>query len=180
MTTTLRATLPLTSPEDSTINATTGVISGTPTTENSASTTVTITVTDTSSNEREVTLTLPAVEADSSSTPVTPDPVTTPPVDTTDPTVEISGVPAVSSGPFTATITFSEAVTGFTESDISISSNARLSAFRETVTGTTYTVVVTPTETGTVTLDIPAGVATDEAGNDNRAASSSLFSLHRP
>ena len=48
-------------PTGLTIDATTGVISGTPTTENSASTTVTITVTDTSSNEREVSLTLPAV-----------------------------------------------------------------------------------------------------------------------
>ena len=100
-----------------------------------------------------------------------------PPPDTTAPTVEISGIPAVSTGPFTATITFSEEVTGFTETDITTTTNVRLSAFREQTTGTVYEVVVTPTETGPLTLDIAAGVATDGAGNDNRAASqvSSLY-----
>ena len=162
-----------------TIDATSGIISGTPTTENSASTTVTITVTDTSSNEREVSLTLPAVEADSSSTPVTPDPVT-PPVDTTPPTVTITGVPAGSDAPFTATITFSEEVTGFDVTDITVSSNARLSAFRNTVAGTEWQVVVTPVNPGAVRLNIGAGVATDAAGNDNEAATAGEFDLRRP
>ena len=156
------------------IDSGTGIISGTPTTENATATTVTITVTDTSSNEREVTLTLPAVEAQSSSTPVTPPPPLTPdpviPSDTTPPTVTITGVPASSNAPFTATITFSEEVTGFTESDIT-TTNAQLSEFTETVTGTTWTVLVTPDSDGTVTLTIPAGVATDGANNDNTAAS---------
>uniref|UniRef100_UPI0026078FBF fibronectin type III domain-containing protein n=1 Tax=uncultured Eudoraea sp. TaxID=1035614 RepID=UPI0026078FBF len=37
-------------------------------------------------------------------------------------------------------------------------------------TGTTYTVDITPTTEGTVTVDIAAGVATDTAGNGNTAA----------
>ena len=101
-------------------------------------------------------------------------------VDNTGPTVEITDVPAASTGPFTATITFSEPVTAygtsfsittprsFQASDISVSANARLSAFRNTVRDTVWTVVVTPTASGTITLSVPAGAVTDRALGDNR------------
>ena len=86
------------------------------------------------------------------------------------PTVEIMGVPATSAAPFTATIMFSEAVSGFTVEDIMVSSNAMLSAFapvttEETAPDTTWTVLVTPTEDGLVTLDIAAGAARSAAGS---------------
>ena len=55
-------------------------------------------------------------------------------VDNTAPSVTISGVPATSDAPFTATFTFSEAVTGFAAGDITLG-NATASSF--TVTSTT-------------------------------------------
>ena len=102
--------------------------------------------------------------------------------DTTAPTVAITGVPGTSDKPFTATISFSEMVDGFVESDIMVSDNARLSAFRATTTDTVWEVVVTPTASGTVTLDIGAAVATDGANNDNTAATqvSSTYTAPAP
>ena len=90
------------------------------------------------------------------------------------PTVTIMGVPDTSTAPFTATITFSEPVTGFEQTDIAVT-NATLSAFAESTMdgvtpGTVWTVLVTPTVTGEVTLDIAANVAEDLAGNGNTAA----------
>ena len=89
-------------------------------------------------------------------------------VDNTAPTVAISGVPAISDAPFTATFTFPEAVTGFAVGDITLG-NATASSF--TVTSTTvYTALVTPTAAGAVTVDVPANAAQDAAGNGNTAA----------
>ena len=103
-------------------------------------------------------------------------------VDNRAPVVTITDVPATSNGPFTATITFDEVVSGLTVGDITVSSNARLSAFRNTTTGTVWKVVVTPTATGTVTLNIAANVADDGAGNGNTAAAqvSSIYTAPAP
>ena len=90
-------------------------------------------------------------------------------VDNTPPTVRIN-VPATSSAPFTATITFSEVVSGFAETDITVSNSATLSPLTETTPGTVWTVQVTPTAEREVTLTIPANVAEDAAGNGNLAA----------
>ena len=84
------------------------------------------------------------------------------------PAVTITGVPEISLEPFTATITFSEPVEGFALSDLMVT-NATPSAFTETVTGTEWTVLVTPTEDGAVTLNIPAGAA--EAADDSTITS---------
>ncbi|MBO9732725.1 MAG: gliding motility-associated C-terminal domain-containing protein, partial [Chitinophaga sp.] len=73
--------------------------------------------------------------------------------------------------PFTATITFSEAVTGFVLSDITVT-NATLSNF-QTTDNITYTVLVTPTADGAVTLQVPADVAVN-VGNNNNTASNTL------
>ena len=89
-------------------------------------------------------------------------------VDNTAPTVTISGVPATSDAPFTATFTFPEAVTGFAVGDITLG-NATASSF--TVTSTTvYRALVTPTAAGAVTVDVSANAAQDAAGNGNTAA----------
>ena len=95
-------------------------------------------------------------------------------VDNTHPTVMITGVPANSAAPFTATITFSEAVSRFVQDDIT-ATNATLSAFTEVTTaetppGTVWTVLVTPTATGVVTLNIPAHRVPDLVGNRNEEA----------
>ena len=91
--------------------------------------------------------------------------------DNTAPTVTITGVPGTTSAPFEATISFSEVVSGFAVEDIT-AENATLSAFTASTStpGTVWTVVVTPTADGEVTLSIAADVATDEAGNGNTAA----------
>lgn len=89
--------------------------------------------------------------------------------DTTAPTVTISGPTNRVNAPFTLTMTFSEVVTGFDVSDITIT-NATLSQFTEVTTGTVYTVEVTPVMGQTVTASIAAGVVTDAAGNPNVAS----------
>ena len=75
-------------------------------------------------------------------------------------------------GAFNATITFSEDVTGFEPAEISLSGAASVDA---TVTimgsGAIYTASITPTISGSLTIDVPANVAKDNAGNDNTAAS---------
>ena len=88
-------------------------------------------------------------------------------LENTPPTVVISGVPDISNAPFTATFTFSEDVTGFEIGDI-VFSNGTGSDFAGS--GTTYTVLVTAVSDGTITIDVPADVATDSAGNGNIAA----------
>ena len=69
----------------------------------------------------------------------------------------------------TVTVTFSEAVTGFVESEL-VASDGQLTAFSGS--GTTYTATLTPPDdaTGSITLSVAAGVAVDDASNDNTAA----------
>ena len=92
-------------------------------------------------------------------------------VDNTRPSVTITGVPATSSAAFSATFSFSEPVTGFLVGDITVS-NGTASSFSETTVGEVWTALITPTATGTVTVAVADGVAADEAGNDNTAATS--------
>ena len=89
-------------------------------------------------------------------------------MDNMSPTVTITDVPPTSSAPFTATFTFSEAVTEFVTSDITLG-NATSTAF--TVTSPrVYTQTIAPEATGTVTVDVAANAAEDLAGNGNVAA----------
>jgi|GEM_PF-3004773 len=67
--------------------------------------------------------------------------------------------------PFTAT--FSEAVTGFTAGDITVT-NGTVQNFSGS--GTTYTFEVVPTADGVVTVSIAANAAQDAAGNGNTAS----------
>ncbi|ACJ30122.1 Glycosyl hydrolase, BNR repeat protein [Shewanella piezotolerans WP3] len=83
------------------------------------------------------------------------------------PDVTISGASGNINAAFTATFSFSEAVTGFVMSDIS-ASNATVTNFAGS--GTTYTALITPTVAGSVTVDVAAGVAKDVADNGNTAA----------
>ena len=94
--------------------------------------------------------------------------------DNVKPTVTISGVPGNSKDLFTATITFSEDVTGFSESDITVV-GATLSGFTK-VDDDKYTVAVTPTD-GIVTLNVAADVAMDASGNKNTAADEARSAL---
>ena len=89
--------------------------------------------------------------------------------DNTAPTVTISSIASnpTKTSPIPVTVTFSEAVTGFTSGDVIIS-NGTVGAFSGS--GTTYTFDVTPSGQGTVTVDVAANTAQDAAGNGNSAA----------
>ncbi len=89
--------------------------------------------------------------------------------DATNPTVNITGASGVISTAFTATITFSEDVTGFVQGDITVS-NATLSGFSAT-NAQVYTALVTPSDDGQVTLNVASNVAADPANNGNMPAS---------
>lgn len=69
---------------------------------------------------------------------------------------------------FTATFTFSEDVTGFTIDDIA-TTNSTVSNFSST-SSSVYSVMVTPTSDGLVTINIAEGVAQDAANNGNNAS----------
>ena len=103
-------------------------------------------------------------EAGNLATPVTD----TATLDATESSVVLSSPAAsVINGAFDVTVTFDETVSGFDAGDISVS-NATLGNFAGS--GASYSVTVTPTNDGSVTVDVAAGIAQDVAGNDNTAA----------
>ena len=86
------------------------------------------------------------------------------------PTVTISGEPSdTQTGPFDVTVTFNEAVTGFTAGDISLS-GVNASASIGEPTGNAYPVTITPTSDGTLTISIPVGVVMDTETDYNVAS----------
>ncbi|MGB0522058.1 MAG: beta strand repeat-containing protein [Flammeovirgaceae bacterium] len=89
--------------------------------------------------------------------------------DNTQPTVAIQGAPAETGlSAFAVTFEFSEDVTGFAMTDVTVG-NGSISNFAAT-DGNTYTADITPDGNGDVTIDVAAAVAQDAAGNDNTAA----------
>ena len=103
----------------------------------------------------------PSAAADQFS-PITAD------TDTAAPTVTItSDASEPVSGPFPVTVTFSEPVTGFELADLVVGNG---SASELQGSEATYMATVTPTASGTVTVDIAAGAAEDSAGNPSAAA----------
>ncbi len=88
--------------------------------------------------------------------------------DTLSPTVVVStDATAPVTGPFVITITFSEPVTGFELADFVVG-NGGASALRGS--GPIYGATITPAASGTVTVDVAAGAAEDDAGNPSLAA----------
>ncbi|SFK28934.1 Ig-like domain-containing protein, partial [Celeribacter neptunius] len=69
--------------------------------------------------------------------------------------------------PIPVTVSFTEAVTGFTAADLTVSGGT-VSNFAGS--GSSYSFDLTPLGDGTVTVDIAGGVAQDTAGNGNTAA----------
>ena len=88
--------------------------------------------------------------------------------DLTAPSVTLSGPAGPVAGVFDVSVTFSEAVTGFEQGDIS-AGNGSVTAFSGA--GSSYTATITPSASGTVTVDVAADAAEDAAGHGNRAAS---------
>ncbi|MBD2722084.1 T9SS type A sorting domain-containing protein [Hymenobacter sp. BT189] len=98
-------------------------------------------------------------------------------IDTVRPTVAITSSAGASGGttgtsPIPFTVTFSENVSGFVTGDITVT-NGTISSFSGGSGISTYTFSVTPTTPGTATtVNVPANVAQDQAGNGNTAAAS--------
>jgi Big-like domain-containing protein len=112
------------------------------------------------------------------SNPVTVTVSNGPPPDTTPPSVTINQAAGqadpTTASPINFTVVFSEAVSGFTGADVTISGTAG-GTKTATVSGgpSTYNVAVSGmTSSGTVIASIAAGVAQDAAGNPNTASTS--------
>lgn len=86
-------------------------------------------------------------------------------------TDNVSG--ATTSGNVTFTFTFSEAVTGFTADDVTVS-NGTKGTFTMATNGLSATLVVSPTANAaaTMTVDVAANKFSDAAGNNNTASAS--------
>ena len=81
-------------------------------------------------------------------------------------TVTLSGPVGPVGGAFDVTVTFSEEVTGFEAGDLTVVGGT----VTVTGSGAEYAAAVTPSGSGTVTMDVAAGVVQDPAGNGNEAA----------
>ncbi|QIX59831.1 T9SS type A sorting domain-containing protein [Hymenobacter sp. BT18] len=90
-------------------------------------------------------------------------------IDVTAPTVSIgSGASSpTSTSPIPVTVSFSESVTGLTLAEVVVSNGT---ASNLSGSGASYSVSITPTGAGPVTVNLAAGVAEDAAGNGNTAA----------
>jgi gliding motility-associated-like protein len=85
------------------------------------------------------------------------------------PTVALSSTAApVINAPFTVTFTFSEDMTGFAATDITVI-NGTASALTP-VSATEYTALISPIASGQVRVSLAANVAADAAGNGNQAS----------
>jgi YVTN family beta-propeller protein len=100
------------------------------------------------------------------------DAVTTAPLDTTAPTIILTGPASPVSSVFNVTATFSEAVTGLVAADFVVTNG---SATNLSGGGSVYTLAVTPTAAGSVTVNLPINRCTDLSGNNN--AVSNTFSV---
>ena len=81
-------------------------------------------------------------------------------------TVEVSGPAGTVDGAFDVTVSFSEEVTGFVPADVAVAGGT----VAVSGSGAHYVARVTPTGSGTVTVQVPAGVVQDDAGNGNEAS----------
>ena len=90
--------------------------------------------------------------------------------DTTPPTVRYGGSEFITNtNVFTIRITFSEVVTGLQESEIQVT-NGSLVSGSLAGSGAEYTIAITPTGAGPVSIQVQAGAAQDAAGNGNTAS----------
>jgi hypothetical protein len=89
--------------------------------------------------------------------------------DITSPTVALSSPAAATTNtsPISVNLVFSEPITGFTASDVSVT-NGTVQALSGS--GANYSVSIAPTSEGTVEVWLEASVAVDQAGNGNQAS----------
>ena len=103
------------------------------------------------------------------------------PRDLTPPTVNITDnvAAATATGPVTFTFSFSEAVTGFTADDVSVTNGSK-GSFSMASDALSATLVVTPTAStsGTLTVSVATGAFADASGNDNAPGSNATPHIH--
>ena len=146
---------------------------------NSDDTVYTATITPTSSGTVILSITAD-VATDAANNPNTAGTSQTVNVDIDAPGVSITVPSDPQNSAFNVTITFSEAVSGFVQSELSLTSNtagATITAWAASSDNTTYTATITPTRSGTVTLNVASDVATDAASNPNTAATSQTVNI---
>ncbi|MCX6856130.1 MAG: PA14 domain-containing protein, partial [Verrucomicrobia bacterium] len=97
-------------------------------------------------------------------------------VDITPPAVTLSTSTTAVSAPFTINVTFSEVVTGLLFSEFAVT-NGSVTALSSA--GTLWVATVTPSAAGLVTVNLPANLAQDAAGNGN-TISNTLTVTHTP
>ena len=99
-------------------------------------------------------------------------------IDRTAPTVKITANKSspTNASSITYTFTFSENVTGFVASDITVTNGSK-GTFSGS--GKTYTLVVTNSGSTTQTVKVNAGVCTDSVGNGNTASNTLSISIDR-
>ena len=89
--------------------------------------------------------------------------------DTTAPTVAITPTSGTfTQSPITFTLTFSESIVGFTEMDLTVNNGVAGSV--TSINSSTYTVDITPSGPGAVSLTLDAATVTDAVGNANAAS----------
>ena len=95
-------------------------------------------------------------------------------LDDTAPGVDIQGEPVAvnTTAAFNVTVAFSEAVSNFVSTDVSVG-NGSVTNF-VVVNASTYTLEITPASAADISIDVAAGVAQDAADNDNTAAVQAL------
>ena len=102
-------------------------------------------------------------------------------VDITPPEVRISVPDGVQKGAFNVVITFTEEVSDFERTDLTLSGTAMASIGGwSTPDDTVFTARITPETSGDVGVRVMAGVATDAAGNSNTASDSETVTVDMP
>ena len=101
------------------------------------------------------------------------------PLDTTRPEVSITVSSDTQDGAFDALITFTEPVSDFEQTDVSITgtATATITAWTASESATTYTATITPTTSGTLILSVNENVAADAANNPNTAATEQTLTV---
>ena len=142
----------------------------------------TLVVTPTPAFEGNITVDVAAgVATDLAGNPNTAAAQSVQPVDTIAPSVVITddqtGTANIAGGSILYTFTFSQPVNGFAVTDVVVVGGTKAGAFASGVDGSSvYTLEITPNAgfQGILTVNVPAGVANDAAGNPNTAAPQSV------
>ena len=146
------------------------VTNGTATAPSGSGSDYTSTITPTTTGNVTVSVAAGVAESSVTTTPNSASNRLTVTADITAPGVTISGPTGTQTGPFTITIRFSEAVTGFEESEISVGNGAVSSLSPTEGPASRYTATITPGSGSDVTVDVGSNVAVDAAQNPNTAA----------